>query len=330
MIGLPQRWGGPLVVIGDVVTDVVCRTVGPRRVGTDTDASITIRPGGSAANTAAWAAQAAGWVGSAGSAGSIEGATTEDVVLIGRVGGDDAAWHRQSLIDVGVDPCLIVDHHSVTTRLVALIEEMTGERTMLTDRGAGLLLEPNEIDETQISSAGWVHLSGYLLFADAPRRTFVQIVQWCERHGVRWSVDPASSGFLADLGMPEARSLLAGASIGFPNADEALLLAGLRPSGDVEAAAVALCSLWGTVVVTRGSDGALVAQNGRIVGQLGPAVPGVAVIDAVGAGDAFAGAWLAAHLGGAPVEECLQNATTTARMALGLPGGRPPAGPSIS
>ena len=327
MIGLPQRWGGPLVVIGDVVTDVVCRTVGPRRAGTDTDASITIRPGGSAANTAAWAAQAAGW---AGSAGSIEGATTEDVVLIGRVGGDDAAWHRQSLIDVGVDPCLIVDHHSVTTRLVALIDEMTGERTMLTDRGAGLLLEPNEIDETQISSAGWVHLSGYLLFADAPRRTFVQIVQWCERHGVRWSVDPASSGFLADLGMPEARSLLAGASIGFPNADEALLLAGLRPSGDVEAAAVALCSLWGTVVVTRGSDGALVAQNGRIVGQLGPAVPGVAVIDAVGAGDAFAGAWLAAHLGGAPVEECLQNATTTARMALGLPGGRPPAGPSIS
>lgn len=321
MSGPTHPWGGPLVVVGDVVTDIVCRTVGPRRVGTDTDASVSIRPGGSAANTAAWAARGAQ---------AIEEASAETVIFMGRVGSDDAAWHRQSLTDVGVDPHLIVDRYSSTTRLVALIDAITGERTMLTDRGAGLLLEPDEIDESQIASAGWVHLSGYLLFAEAPRRTFVQIVRWCDRYGVRWSVDPASSGFLADLGRTEAWALLAGASIGFPNADEALLLAGLGPSGDVAAAAVVLCSLWGTVVVTQGSNGALVAQNERIICRFGPADAGVVVTDAVGAGDAFAGAWLAAHLGGATVEACLQRATETAKVALGLSGGRPPPGSTIS
>ncbi len=303
--------GGPLVVVGDVATDIVCAPTGPWRVGSDTDAAIGVRAGGSAANTAAWAASVAVTLGQ--SAG---------VVFVGRVGSDDASWHRRVLTDAGVDARLIVDDAVATTRIVALIDGVSGERTMLTDRGAGTRLAPADIDATLIATASWVHLSGYLLFAPSPQSTFRHIVGICREAGVPWSVDPASAGYLADLGIDAARHLLAGAAIGFPNSEEALLLAGFPPDGEIDAAACALTELWGTVVVKLGAEGAIVARGGSVASRASAvAVP--LVVDAVGAGDAFAGGWLAARVEGGSERDCLTSALRTAAAALGVVGGRP-------
>ena len=138
---------------------------------------------------------------------------------------------------------------------------------------------------------------------------------------IAWSVDPASVGYLADLGRDRARSLLGGASIGFPNADEARWLAGLSHDADVESSACALTEIWGTVVVKCGSDGAVVARQGSIVQRA--AAEKCSVVDAVGAGDAFAGAWLSTRLGGGPETECLDAALGAASAAIGIVGGRP-------
>ena len=46
--------GGPVVVVGDVMTDVLAAFDGPLVPAGDTPASIALRPGGSGANTAAW------------------------------------------------------------------------------------------------------------------------------------------------------------------------------------------------------------------------------------------------------------------------------------
>ena len=307
----PPSSGGPLVVVGDVVTDIVCAPTGPWRVGSDTDAAILIRAGGSAANTAAWAASTI----------SVDGPSS-DVVFVGRVGTEDASWHRRALTDVGVDAQLVHDHDVATTRLVALIDGVTGERTMLTDRGAGIRLAPGDIDETVLETASWVHLSGYLLFAPVPQETFRHIVGICRKNGVPWSVDPASAGYLADLGIDAARRLLGGASIGFPNAEEALLLAGCSPDGEIEAAACALTELWGTVVVKLGPHGAIVARDHSIAARA-EAVVVPDVVDAVGAGDAFAGGWLAAQLGAKSEADCLSMALRAASAALRVVGGRP-------
>ncbi len=308
----PPSSGGPLVVVGDVVTDIVCAPTGPWRMGSDTDAAISVRAGGSAANTAAWAASAAAALG-----------RLVDVVFVGRVGSDDASWHRGVLADVGVDPQLIVDDAVATTRLVALIDSVTGERTMLTDRGAGTRLATADIDAALIATASWVHLSGYLLFAASPQATLRHIVGICHAAGVPWSVDPSSAGYLADLGIDAARHLLHGASIGFPNGEEALLLARLPPDGDVDVAACALTELWGTVVVKLGAEGVIVARDGAIVAR-SHALTVPVVVDAVGAGDAFAGGWLAAGVGGGSERDCLTSALRTAAAALGVIGGRPP------
>jgi sugar/nucleoside kinase (ribokinase family) len=301
---------GPLVVVGDVVTDIVCRTEGPAaawRPGTDTDASVAVRPGGSGANTAAWAARAA--------------AGARRVTFAGRVGADDATWHGDALRAVGVDARLSIDPSVATTRLVALIDTTTGERTMLTDRGAGRCLDGADVDHA-MNGAAWLHLSGYLLFAPAPRAVFEHLVVRCHAERIPWSVDPASAGYLRDLGVGEARRLLRGATIGFPNEDEARLLAGVGPHEPIESVAVALLALWPTVVVTCGAAGALVAHDGVVVASTAPAGP-VDVVDAVGAGDAFAGAYLVAHLAGSPESLCLAAATAASALALATIGGRP-------
>ena len=45
-----------ILVIGDVMTDVIVRPEGPLARGSDRRASIAFKPGGSAANQAAWLA----------------------------------------------------------------------------------------------------------------------------------------------------------------------------------------------------------------------------------------------------------------------------------
>ena len=65
---------------------------------------------------------------------------------------------------------------------------------------------------------------------------------------------------------------------------------------DVAAAAAALSARGPTVVVKRGADGALVAEGGAC--RAVPAAPAPAIVDAVGAGDAFDAGYIRGPLDG--------------------------------
>ena len=275
---------------------------------------MSVRPGGSGANTAAWAAWAAGASPSVG--------VPRKVVFAGRVGADDAVWHQDAFAAVGVDARLAIDPVTPTTRLVALIDGATGDKTMLTDRGAGRLLSVADVTDA-LTGAAWLHLSGYLLFAPDSLAVFEHLVARCRADGRPWSVDPASAGYLRDFGVDEARRFLAGASIGFPNEEEARLLAGAGPEEPIDRVAMELLDLWSEVVVTCGAGGAIVAREGAIVART-QASPPRAVVDAVGAGDAFAGGFLIAHLDAHRPAQCLELGTAAANSALAIVGGRPP------
>jgi sugar/nucleoside kinase (ribokinase family) len=73
-------------------------------------------------------------------------------------------------------------------------------------------------------------------------------------------------------------------------------------------------------VCTRGASGALALAAGddRIVAV--PAVPVPAVVDTNGAGDAFFAGFLAAHLAGASLRECLERAAESGAYAVQSPG----------
>jgi len=96
----------------------------------------------------------------------------------------------------------------------------------------------------------------------------------------------------------------------FPNEREAELITGLK---DARKAAEELYS-WGTelVVITRGEKGVLIYDGDF---HEFPALP-VKVVDPTGAGDAFAGAFLAGLVKGKTLEECARLGLERAREVL--------------
>ncbi|MDC0769416.1 sugar kinase [Streptomyces sp. HD] len=295
---------GALLVVGDVVTDVIARHRGALASGTDTAAAIRTVPGGAGANVACWAAR---W-------------GCADVRLLGRVGADTAAWHEQELTASGVRPTLVVDPQAPTGTVICLVD--TGdaaERTFLTDSGASLRLEPADWSDALLDGVARLHLSGYLLFSE-PGRAFVRVALEAARaRGVPTSLDPASAGFLAKLGVDRFLALVEGLDVLLPSRDEACLLTGLPDATD---AAAKLSRHVPLVVAKQGSDGALVARSGSVSAHV-KAVP-AAARDTTGAGDAFTGAFLAALLTGAGPEDAAREGCRAGALAVERVGGRPP------
>ena len=291
---------GGLLVVGDVVTDVIALHHRPITPGTDTTADIVVRPGGSGANTAAWAAHLGA-----------------DARILTRAGYDTAQWHIAELRRPGVRPHVRVDPAHPTAVVIAMVD-VSGERTMLTNRGAGGMIGPADWDEDVLDGVSHLHLSGYTLFAE-PGLELVRLAMRAARaRDVRISVDPASSGFLRDFGPGRFLGETAEAGIVIPNRDEALTLTG---EPEVRRAAAALSEHYGVAAVKLGPGGALLAVAGQVVHQA-PAAP-VDAVDSTGAGDAFAAGFLAALLAGHSPESALEAGCSAGAGAVTLLGGRP-------
>ena len=293
--------GGRLLVVGDLATDVVAVHERPLAPATDTAAHVVLRPGGAAANVAVWAAAAGA-----------------DVTLLARVGAETAGQHRTELERAGVRPVLREDPDRPTAAVVCLVDA-TGERTMLNDRGASAALGPADWDDGLLDGVARVHLSGYLLFSAPGRDLAALILERCRGRGVALSVDPASAGPLAELGPATFLDLVAGADLLLPNADEVRLLG---DDADPERAGLTLSVRTGAlVVVKRGPAGVVLCEDGAVLARV-PAPPAKAT-DTTGAGDAFAGTFLAARLGGAPAPAAAQAACAAASRCVTHPGARP-------
>ncbi|WP_303709930.1 carbohydrate kinase family protein [Kutzneria buriramensis] len=291
-------------MVGDVVTDVVARHRGPLAAGTDTAATIRTLPGGAGANVACWAAHA----------GHAE------VRLLGRVGADAAAWHERELVACGVRPRLVVDPQVPTGMVICLVDgDAAAERTFLTDSGASLRLSPDDWSDALLDGVVRLHLSGYLLFSEPSRALVAVALEAARARGVPVSLDPASAGFLVELGVDRFLALVEGVDVLLPSRDEACLLTGLPDAAD---AAAKLSRHVPLVVAKQGADGALVARSGAVCARV-PAVPATPR-DTTGAGDAFTGAFLAALLTGAGPEDAAAEGCGAGALAVERVGGRPP------
>ncbi|MFE1840990.1 carbohydrate kinase family protein [Streptomyces sviceus] len=296
---------GALLVVGDVITDVVARHRGPLAAGTDTAAVIRTVPGGAGGNVACWAAARGGGA---------------EVRLLGRVGADAAAWHERELAACGVLPLLVVDPEVPTGTVICLVDTgEAAERTFLTDSGASLRLGPDDWSDALLDGVARLHLSGYLLFSEPGRALVAVALESARARGVRVSLDPASAGFLREVGPDRFLSLIEGVDVLLPSRDEACLLTGLP---DVADAAAKLSRHVPLVVAKQGAEGALIARSGTVYAH----VPAVAATprDTTGAGDAFTGAFLAALLAGAAPEDAAAEGCRAGALAVERVGGRPP------
>ncbi len=289
-----------VLVVGDVITDIIVRPEGPLRHGSDTRATIRARPGGAAANQAAWLAAC--------------GARVKFAARVGAADRDAQAAHLRRL---GVEPCLAADPQAPSGILISIVDA-DGERSFLTDRGANLNLAPADLPPALLDGVGLLAVSGYSLFAPGPRAAVLGLMAAARARGLATALDAASVGFLDEVGAAAFLGWAAATTLLFANADEALALAG---TPDLDGQMRRLGETATHVVVKRGADGA--ALGGRDGLRLALPAPATQVLDTTGAGDAFAAAFLAAFLRGENEAACLTSAIATGAAATTRLGGQP-------
>jgi sugar/nucleoside kinase (ribokinase family) len=282
--------------------DVIVRPEGPIAVGADRRATIRARPGGSAANQAAWLAYFG-----------------VEARLVGRVGAADRQAQMEALSQAGVEAHLAADATRETGRLIALIDP-SGERSFFTDRGANDGLVARDIPDAVIDGVDHVHVSGYSFVDEGPRAAMIDLVARAKARGVPTSVDPASSEFLREIGPSNFLAWTRGVDMCFPNEDEARALTGASAPDEQLAR---LAAHYPLVVLKRGAEGCEAAEGASGAKRWRATTPQVAAIDTTGAGDAFFAAFLAERLEGAAMETCLQRAAEAGAAATQILGGRP-------
>lgn len=251
-----------LASLGDLVDDVVVRIHDPVNVATDTDAHITRRRGGSAANVAAAAARSG-----------------HRSRFLGQVGDDPiGAALIDELAADGVDTAFV--HRGGRTGTIAVLVDATGERTMLTDRGASTDLdrpEPSWLDDVTV-----LHVPMYSLVIEPLCATATTVIGWAQQRGIVVSVDASSVTLIAGRGAEAVHASLRRLrpDVVFANADEARALEITHGIADA------------VTVIKHGASPAEVFAAGERYEV--PAVALAKVGDTTGAGDAFAAGFLTA------------------------------------
>lgn len=288
-----------IVAFGDIVNDIVAVPRAAVRRDTDTMSTIRPRPGGSAANTAAW-------LGSLGS----------PVDFVGCVGIADLDYHVQQLRAQGVVPHLTTAPGLPTSTIVILVE---GEhRTMLTERGANRALRAADLTDDLLEQAAVLHLTGYTLI-DGPRAPGMRdLIDRAHAAGAVVSLNPGSAGFIADFGPADFVSAIEGVDIVVANVAEAALLC---DQTDPERVAHAMADRYGLAVITQGPDNVFVAERGSKPVSL--PVPQVRTIDPTGAGDAMSAGFLNSWVTNRDPVRAAQAGILVAARAVMVIGGRP-------
>ncbi|HWH97316.1 MAG TPA: carbohydrate kinase family protein [Pseudolysinimonas sp.] len=293
--------GGRIVVVGDLMNDIVVVPRGPILPDTDTESQVRPRPGGSAANTAAWL-------------GSLDVA----VDFVGAVGDADAEIHAELFRVGGVTPHLQVEHGLPTGIIVILVRGE--ERSMLTERGANAAFSGATLTDEVLDTAAIVHVSGYTIVKDFRSGAAQQIMRRAHDRGIPVSVTPGSYSYLSLYGVERFLDDIRGTEILIANLAEGRLLAG---QGDPTEIGAVLLEHAPLVLLTRGSDGVTLFRR-----ELPPlevrAPPVTKLVDPTGAGDALAAGFLAHWVRSRDPEAALRSAVLLAARAVMLIGGRPP------
>jgi ribokinase len=292
-----------VLVIGSANMDAVMRVAAlPGRGETVLSGDPVLRPGGKGANQAVAAA--------------LAGAR---VRMAGRLG-DDAhgAAVRETLARAGVDTGLLATdpEHPTGTAVVLVADD--GENAIVVAPGANHAITVEDVDALRgpIAEARVV-----LLQLELPVDAVARAASLAHATAtVVLNLAPA-------VDVPGA--LLRDTDVLVLNGAEAAHLAGTAlPDLDaLERAAARLRERGpGTVVVTAGADGAVVADAEGT--ERRPSVPATDVVDTAGAGDAFAGVLAAGLGGGAGVREALGPALAAGAAAVAVEGAQLPLPPA--
>lgn len=297
-----------VLCIGDVMLDVITKiAVMPDKInyGSDTPSKISTHGGGAAGNVASWLTR-----------------TDARATIVGHVGDDAAGSALMSEFDaLGVHhENLMVDKGS--SGVVVVLVDPSGERTMFPDNGANSGLKIGDLPELDGYNA--VYLSGYSPLDPLSRPGVLAMVAKIKAAGLPIFFDPASVGGMMEVSLDEVKSWIRLMDVILLNEEEAIYLTG---ETDPEKALEALLLDCETVVIKRGSQGAI----GKTRGSILVSVPATSteVVDTTGAGDSFAAGFIAHYATTKNMQHGLEAGAAVAARCVAIVGARPRVGTII-
>jgi len=236
------------------------------------------------------------------------------VSMVGRVGRDAFAGPLlDSLAADGIDHTFVIQDPHAATGVALIVVDDAGENSIVVASGANMRLSPTDVDAAETAIAG---ADALLLQLESPLETVTRAAELARAHGVTVILNPAPA-------RPLPVELLALVNVLIPNESETALLTGM-PVGDqaeAEAAAGALRTMGvGTVILTLGQRGALLAREGETV--MCPAFD-VTPVDTTAAGDAFVGGFAVALAEGRTLSEATRWGNGAGALATTKLGAQP-------
>jgi ribokinase len=294
----------PICVLGDFAWDVLIRTNSELLRGGDTFGEVMLTPGGSAANVAVWAARCG-----------------RDVRFVGKIGRDRMGQLAQEDLEHEGVTSHLVETDAHLTGSVAVFVDHTGERSMVSGHGADFFLMPQEVPRDAIRTSRHLHLTAWSFFVDPPRAAARSAALVAHQSGASVSFDPGSFQMIQEMGLTSflAATQDLGVDILLPNYEEGQVLTGLEEPADI---ARRLTEIYpGALVILKlDADGALVLHDG-----VATSIPAGTnnLVDATGAGDSFAGGFLAHYLDHGDPVAAAQFATLISAWVIEHLGARP-------
>ena len=194
-----------------------------------------------------------------------------------------------------------------------------GERSMNTYLGVTEFLTSDDIDVDQMAEAEWIYLEGYRFDGPESHAAFAKAIAACKAAGGRVSLT-LSDPFCVSRHRNAFREMIkADVDLLFCNRAEML---SMYETDDFDAAMTEAAAEIAIVACTDSANGAYILSGGETWHV--PAIP-TDIVDATGAGDLFAGAFLWALTHGYALEDCGHIGNIAAAEVISHIGARPEA-----
>jgi len=225
--------------------------------------------------------------------------------VAGKVGDDSyGAFIMHDLVRKGVETSGISTSRRYGTSKTVILPVIGEDRRFIHTFGANADFSAVDIDREALAGASVFYVGGYMVLPDLAQDDLAALFQFAHAHGARTALDVVVPAGDASASLGDLEQVLPFVDVFMPNDEEARYLTGEEdPRRQAEAFLRTGC---GAAVITMGGRGALLMDQTQSIEA--PAFD-VALVDSSGAGDAFAGGFIAGMMMGLDRAETLRFAS---------------------
>lgn len=200
---------------------------------------------------------------------------------------EDGKFYRRDLENAGVKCATPNATEDGITGKCTVFVTADAERTMATYLGITATLDEKVLDAKALQNSKYLYIEGYLLSSDTAKKAAIKAKQIAQKSATKVALSLSDPNMVKHFKADFLELIDDGIDIIFANIEEAMMMSN---TNSAPAALVALKPLAKVVVITMGQEGSLVFDGEE---EHKIAAVHSEVIDTLGAGDIYAGAFLA-------------------------------------